>query len=86
MMHRAFRQSPVGSPGRSARHPTKQVHVGSRGYPNNLYAFEVKKWLPQFAMYSQVRGGGGASGLRTASFSFFRPGLFCFDSWWWTLL
>lgn len=34
---------------------TKQAHVGSRGYPNNLYAFELRKRLPKFAMYSQVR-------------------------------
>lgn len=32
-----------------------QVHVGSRGFPNNLYAFEMQKWLPKFAMYAQVR-------------------------------
>lgn len=32
----------------------KQAHVGSRGYPNNLYAFELEKELPKFAMLSQV--------------------------------
>ncbi|CAM9237290.1 unnamed protein product [Ectocarpus sp. 6 AP-2014] len=32
---------------------TIQAHVGSRGYPNNLYAFELQKELPKFAMFSQ---------------------------------
>eukprot|EP00752_Nemacystus_decipiens_P014985 g13343.t1 len=45
----------VASAGRAqAATVTIQVHVGTRGYPNNLYAFEVTKWLPKFAMYSQV--------------------------------
>eukprot|EP00903_Cladosiphon_okamuranus_P009887 g9391.t1 len=39
---------------------TIQVHVGSRGFPNNLYAFEVKKWLPKFAMFSQVEDSTSA--------------------------
>ncbi|CAM9176651.1 unnamed protein product [Ectocarpus sp. 12 AP-2014] len=34
---------------------TIQAHVGSRGYPNNLYAFELQKELPKFAMFSQVK-------------------------------
>ncbi|CAM9136269.1 unnamed protein product [Ectocarpus sp. 12 AP-2014] len=33
---------------------TIQAHVGSRGYPNNLYAFELQKELPKFAMFSQT--------------------------------
>ncbi|CAM9164147.1 unnamed protein product [Ectocarpus sp. 4 AP-2014] len=33
---------------------TMQAYVGSRGYPNNLYAFELQKELPKFAMFSQV--------------------------------
>ncbi|CAM9166780.1 unnamed protein product, partial [Hapterophycus canaliculatus] len=30
------------------------AHVGSRGYPNSLCAFEIHKWLPKFAMFSQL--------------------------------
>lgn len=37
----------------------RQAHVGSRGYPNNLYAFELTKKLPKFAMFSQVIIGSG---------------------------
>lgn len=38
-----------------------QAHVGSRGYPNNLYAFELTRRLPKFAMFSQVRVGSGTT-------------------------
>lgn len=35
---------------------TFQVHVGSRGYPNKLYVFELTQELPKFAMFPQVGG------------------------------
>ncbi|CAM9655156.1 unnamed protein product, partial [Discosporangium mesarthrocarpum] len=33
---------------------TLQVHVGTRGYPNILYAFELEKHVPKFGGFSHV--------------------------------
>lgn len=44
-----------------------QAHVGTRGYPNNLYAFELKKQMPKFAMFLQVSSDPRVSAGRDGS-------------------